>query len=112
MKQENDIYSFSLIDLLESNDSEIKSVAWSKNGNFISFCSRKGNIYIYEKDVDDFGSEEFSCKSIYEGHKGDIKMVKFCPNDNVLFSCGFDERTHIVSFKIKKKYSIIRMVIK
>ena len=95
MKQENDIYSFSLIDLLESNDSEIKSVTWSKNGNFISFCSRKGNIYIYEKDVDDFGSEEFSCKSIYEGHKGDIKMVKFCPNDNVLFSCGFDE-----SFKI------------
>ena len=45
--------------------------------------------------MDDFSSEEFSCKSIYEGHKGDIKMVKFCPNDNVLFSCGFDE-----SFKI------------
>ena len=52
-------------------------------------------IYIYEKDVDGFGSEEFSCISIYEGHKGDIKMVKFCPNNNVLFSCGFDE-----SFKI------------
>ena len=47
MKQENDIYSFSLIDLLESNDSEIKSVSWSKNANFISFCSRKRNIYIY-----------------------------------------------------------------
>ena len=95
MKEENNVYSFSILDVLESNDSEIKSVSWSKCGNFISFCSRKGNIYIYEKDVDDFGSEEFSCKSIFEGHKGDIKMVKFSPNDNVLFSCGFDE-----SFKI------------
>ena len=95
MKEENNVYSFSILDVLESNDSEIKSVSWSKCGNFISFCSRKGNIYIYEKDVDDFGSEEFSCKSIFAGHKGDIKMVKFSPNDNVLFSCGFDE-----SFKI------------
>ena len=95
MKEENNVYSFTILDVLESRDSEIKSVSWSKSGNFISFCSRKGNIYIYEKDVDDFGSEEFSCKSIFEGHKGDIKMVKFCPNDNVLFSCGFDE-----SFKI------------
>ena len=83
------------IETLESNDSEIKSVSWSRSGNFISCCSRKGNIYIYEKDVDDFNSEEFSCKTIFEGHKGDIKMIKFCPNDDVLFSCGFDEKIKI-----------------
>ena len=87
--------SIKLIEILESNDSEIKSVSWSANGNFISCCSRKGNIYIYEKDVDDFNSEEFSCKTIFEGHKGDIKMIKFCPNDDVLFSCGFDEKIKI-----------------
>ena len=95
MKEENENYSFALVDILESNDSEIKSVSWSKNGNLISFCSRKGNIHVYQKDVDDFGSEEFSCISINEGHKGDIKMVKFSPCDDTLFSCGFDE-----SFKI------------
>ena len=87
--------SINLIEILESNDSEIKSVSWSRSGNFISCCSRKGNIYIYEKDVDDFDAEEFSCKTIFEGHKGDIKMIKFCPNDDVLFSCGFDEKIKI-----------------
>ena len=92
-KMTND--SINLIEILESNDSEIKSVSWSRSGNFISCCSRKGNIYIYEKDVDDFDAEEFSCKTIFEGHKGDIKMIKFCPNDDVLFSCGFDEKIKI-----------------
>ena len=81
--------------VLESNDSEIKSVSWSRSGNFLACCSRKGNIWIWEKEIDDFDSEDFSCKSTFEGHKGDIKMVKFCPNDDILFSCGFDESIKI-----------------
>ena len=84
------------ITVLETNDSEIKSVSWSLSGKYLACCSRKGNIWIWEKELDEFGSEDFSCKSTFEGHKGDIKMVKFCPSgDNVLFSCGFDESIKI-----------------
>ena len=86
---------FNFITLLETNDSEIKSVSWSISGNFIACCSRKGSIWIWEKDIDDFNSEDFTCESTYEGHKGDIKMVKFSPREDTLFSCGFDESIKI-----------------
>ena len=89
INQNNDIQ---LITVLDTFDSEIKSVSWSKNGNYLACCSRKGNIWIYEKELDDFNSEDFSCRSTFVGHKGDIKMVKFCPlENNVFFSCGFDD---------------------
>ena len=91
----SNINTLNYLTVLESNDSEIKSVSWSKSGKYLACCSRKGNIWIWEKDLDDFDSEDFSCKSTFEGHKGDIKMVKFCPNDDVLFSCGFDESIKI-----------------
>lgn len=81
---------FSCITVLEPNDSEIKSVSWSVSGSFISCCSRKGNIWIFEKDNEDFDEEEFICKSSFSAHKGDIKMVKFSPKEDILFSLGFD----------------------
>ena len=92
---ENSPYSFACISVLDSSDSEIKSVSWSLNGEFIACCSRKGNIWIYEKDEDDFNTEDFICKSTFEGHKGDVKMVKFSPKEDILFSCGFDETIKI-----------------
>ena len=95
MTTSNNEINLNLITVLETNDSEIKSVSWSLSGNFISCCSRKGSIWIWEKDLDDFNSEDFTCKSTYEGHKGDIKMVKFSPREDTLFSCGFDESIKI-----------------
>ena len=91
----NNKINFNLITVLETNDSEIKSVSWSISGDFIACCSRKGSIWIWEKDLDDFNSEDFSCKSTYEAHKGDIKMVKFSIREDILFSCGFDESIKI-----------------
>ena len=88
-------YSFSCISILESSDSEIKSVSWSLSGNFVACCSRKGNIWVWEKDEDDFNSEDFICKSTFEGHNGDVKMVKFSPREDILFSCSFDETIKI-----------------
>ena len=81
--------------VLESNDSEIKSVSWSKSGNFIASCTRKGKIWIWEKEIDEFESEDFSCKTILNGDNGDIKMVKYSPYDDALFSCGFSESIKI-----------------
>jgi WD40 repeat protein len=88
-------YNFSCISILESSDSEIKSVSWSLSGNYLACCSRKGNIWVWEKDEDDFNTEDFLCKSTFEGHKGDVKMVKFSPREDILFSCGFDETIKI-----------------
>ena len=92
---DNSPYNFSCISVLESSDSEIKSVSWSVNGEFIACCSRKGNIWVWEKDEDEFNSDDFICKSTFEGHKGDVKMVKFSPKEDILFSCGFDETIKI-----------------
>ena len=88
-------YYFSCITVLDSSDSEIKSVSFSISGNFVACCSRKGNIWIWEKDEDDFNSEDYFCKSTFEGHKGDVKMVKFSPREDILFSCSFDETIKI-----------------
>ena len=98
----NSPYSFSCISLLESNDSEIKSVSWSVSGNFLACCSRKGNIWVWEKDEDDYNSEDFICKSTFEGHKGDVKMVKFSPREDILFTCGFDETIKIWDLDFSK----------
>lgn len=98
----NNANTFSFVENLETNDSEIKNVSWSINGNLIACCSRKGNIWIWEKDLDDFGKEDFTCKSTFEAHKGDIKFVKFCPKDDTLFSCGFDEKIKIWDFDYTK----------
>ena len=90
-------YTFSCISILDSSDSEIKSVSWSISGNFVACCSRKGNIWIWEKDdeLSDLNSEDYICKSTFEGHKGDVKMVKFSPREDILFSCSFDETIKI-----------------
>ena len=91
MTTSNNEINLNLITVLETNDSEIKSVSWSLSGNFISCCSRKGSIWIWEKDLDDFNSEDFTCKSTYEGHKGDIKMVKFSPREDKVILLLKDE---------------------
>ena len=88
-------YYFSCITVLDSSDSEIKSVSFSISGNFVACCARKGSIWIWEKDEDDFNSEDYFCKSTFEGHKGDVKMVKFSPREDILFSCSFDETIKI-----------------
>ena len=91
----DNLNNLNCLTVLESNESEIKSISWSKSGNYVACCDRKGNIWIWIKELDEYDSEDFSCKSAFKGHNGDIKMVKFCPNDDVLFSCGFDESIKI-----------------
>ena len=90
-------YKFSCITILDSNDSEIKSVSWSISGNLVACCSRKGNIWVWEKESegDNLNEEDYICKSSFEGHKGDVKMVKFSPREDILFSCSFDETIKI-----------------
>ena len=68
--------------LLKNINNNVKVIVFTDNIN-------KG---LHRKELDDFNSEDFSCKSTFVGHKGDIKMVKFCPlENNVFFSCGFDD---------------------
>ena len=105
---DNQPFQFSCISVLESSDSEIKSVSWSLSGNFIACCSRKGNIWVWEKDEDDFNSEDFLCKSTFEGHKGDVKMVKFSPREDILFSCSFDETIKIWDLDYSKDDFVLK----
>ena len=100
MTNNNQPYKFSCISILDSNDSEIKSVSWSTSGNLIASCSRKGNIWIWERNEDgnEINDEDYLCKSTFEAHKGDVKMVKFSPREDILFSCSFDETIKIWDF--------------
>ena len=109
---ENSPYNFSCISVLESSDSEIKSVSWSVSGNFVACCSRKGNIWVWEKDEDDFNSEDFICKSTFEAHRGDVKMVKFSPREDILFSCSFDETIKVWDLDFSKDDFILINILK
>lgn len=82
-------YKFECITKLQPEDSEIKSVSWSVSGEYLACCTRKGNVFIFEKDNEDFDTEDYFCKSTIEAHKSDVKMVKFSPKEDVLFSCSF-----------------------
>ena len=118
---------FECVNILEGHDSEVKSVSFSPSGKFLSSCSRDKTIWIW--DIEEINNKknnivndnnikennnnalnnndenynnliyEFSCNSVLQGHTQDIKMVKFSPIDDILFSCSFDNNIKIWKFK-------------
>ena len=88
--------------VLESNDSEIKSVSWSKSGNFIASCTRKGKIWIWEKEIDEFDEnikiwelnntqDDYILINTIKGHEGTIWHIEFNKKGNIFFTCSDDK---------------------
>ena len=61
--------------------------------NYLASCSRDKTILIWEYDNNDDSC--FACNSVLQEHTQDVKMVKWSPREDVLFSCSFDNSIKI-----------------
>ncbi|CAK7197757.1 Cytosolic iron-sulfur protein assembly protein [Sporothrix eucalyptigena] len=75
--EEDDSWEFTLV--LEGQEHEIKSVAFSPSGQYLATCSRDKSVWIWE-DVGDEDEDEWETVAVLNEHEGDVKCVAWCPD--------------------------------
>lgn len=89
--ENEDDWEFSLV--LEGQENEIKSVAYSPSGQYLASCSRDKSIWLWE-EVGEDGEDEWETIAVLQEHTGDVKTVCWRENDGngeVLASASYDD---------------------
>ncbi|CAK0792917.1 unnamed protein product, partial [Prorocentrum cordatum] len=83
--------SFEFAGRVEGHENEVKCAAFSASGEYFATCSRDKSVFIYEVSKD----FEYDCVALLQSHTQDVKMVRWHPEQDVLFTCSYDDTVKI-----------------
>ena len=102
------IYSFpSLVPIstITGHDSEVKSISFSFNNQYLATCGRDKTVWIWE-----IIDQDFECVAVLQSHSQDVKKVLFHPTTNLLTSCSYDNTICIYEMDIDEEWFVKKTI--
>ena len=82
------VVTMEVLHVLEGHEHEVKSVAFSPDGELLATCSRDKSIFIFDVKTGE-------TVSVLQGHTQDVKCIKFSKDGERLISSSYDDTVKI-----------------